>query len=143
MKEIDTEIIIEASAQKVWQILTDFENYPKWNPFINMIEGKVHEGNSFKVIIQAPESKPMTFNPVCLSFKENQEFVWKGRLFLPGIFDGKHIFKLEEFQSGRTKFIQREEFSGILIGFLWKKLDTHTRKGFEMMNMKLKQEAEK
>ena len=33
-KEIKTEILIKASPQIVWSILTDFENYPHWNPFI-------------------------------------------------------------------------------------------------------------
>ncbi len=33
MKEIHTEIEINAPAGKVWRVLTDFPSYPEWNPF--------------------------------------------------------------------------------------------------------------
>jgi uncharacterized protein YndB with AHSA1/START domain len=38
-KEIVTEIEINAPPSRVWQILTDFEKYPTWNPFIKKISG--------------------------------------------------------------------------------------------------------
>lgn len=41
MQEIVTAINnINASAANVWQVLTDFENYPAWNPVIKKITGK-------------------------------------------------------------------------------------------------------
>ncbi|MDY9920045.1 MAG: SRPBCC family protein [Proteiniphilum sp.] len=49
-KEIRTEIIIRATSEKIWDILTDFENYPNWNPFITFIKGKVEEGSPEKTI---------------------------------------------------------------------------------------------
>ena len=43
---------------------------------------------------------------------------------------------------GNTVFIQREKFKGILIPFLWKKLNKDTRNGFELMNHELKVRVE-
>ena len=143
MKEIKTEIEINAPIDKVWKILIDVDSYPKWNPFITSLEGTIREGSIFKVTIHPPESKPMTFKPKCLSVIDNQEFIWLGHLIVPGIFDGKHIFELSELGSRTTRFVQREEFKGLLLPLLWKKLDVNTRKGFELMNEKLKEEAEK
>ncbi len=40
-KSIKTEIIINASKEKVWQVLTDFDKYPAWNPFIVSIKGEL------------------------------------------------------------------------------------------------------
>ena len=39
MKELHSEIEIDASAERVWGILTDFASYPEWNPFIRRISG--------------------------------------------------------------------------------------------------------
>ena len=39
MKEIKTEIIINSKPEKVWDILTNFEKHPEWNPFIKFISG--------------------------------------------------------------------------------------------------------
>jgi uncharacterized protein YndB with AHSA1/START domain len=38
-KEINTEILINATPKKVWSILTNFAEYPNWNPFIKSIKG--------------------------------------------------------------------------------------------------------
>ena len=38
-KEIVREIEINAPPSRVWQVLTDFEKYPTWNPFIKKITG--------------------------------------------------------------------------------------------------------
>ncbi len=40
MKKIETEIIIDAPVTTVWQVLTDFERHPTWNPFIKAIAGQ-------------------------------------------------------------------------------------------------------
>ena len=143
MKEIKTEIIINAAPEKVWKVLTDFKAYPDWNPFITSIEGEVFEGSKFKVSIQSLGSKSMRFSPICTSYIENVEFSWLGKLMMKGIFDGKHSFELLPLEGGKTKFIHREEFNGLLVSMFWKKLDVNTRWSFEMMNDKLKETVEK
>ena len=143
MKEIKTKIDINAPIDKVWEILTTFESYPIWNPFIISLEGDVKEGSVFKVVLNPPESNPMTFKPKCLKMETDKEFIWLGKLIFTGIFDGKHIFELTKLGPSKTKLIQREEFKGILVPLLWGQLDKNTRKGFELMNEKLKEEAEK
>src|SRR5215210_9363232 len=39
MKELHSEIEINAPAQRVWEVLTDFASYPQWNPFIRRASG--------------------------------------------------------------------------------------------------------
>jgi hypothetical protein len=142
LKQIHTEIEINAPVSKVWGILTDFDKYPEWNPFVKSFEGEIAEGNRFKVQLHLPEGKPMTFKPKCLAFKENEEFRWLGHLGIKGIFDGEHIFKMKEIEGGKTKFVQCENFGGILLSMMWKSINPKTVKGFEMMNQALKERAE-
>ena len=47
-KSSKTEIIIYASKEDVWTALTDFKNYPTWNPFVVRIEGKPEKGYRLK-----------------------------------------------------------------------------------------------
>jgi hypothetical protein len=142
MRQIATEIEINAPAVKVWALLTDFEKYPEWNPFIISVEGEIKEGMKFKAILQQPGSGPMSFRPKCLKLERNMEFRWLGHLFVPGLFDGEHIFLLTDMNNTHTRFIQKENFSGLLVPVLWKQLNTKTRKGFELMNEKIKELAE-
>lgn len=136
--QITTQVIINASIDKVWNTFTDFQNYPNWNPFIKSLTGNVKAGEQIKVILQQPGKKPMEFNPRVLVFEKKKEFKWIGHLFFPGIFDGEHDFKLQDNGNGTTTFIQSEKFKGVLVPFLKKMLENDTVKGFTEMNERLK-----
>lgn len=141
-KEIKTEILIHATPEKVWAILTNFDNYPNWNPFIKSIKGEVKVGNKITARIEPPQGKGMTFKPKVLIFEPKKELRWIGRLLFAGLFDGEHKFELIDNGNGTTTFKQSEKFKGILVPFFKKSLDNKTKKGFEEMNQKLKQLAE-
>jgi hypothetical protein len=142
MRELNTHIEINAPAQRVWQILTDFESYSRWNPFIRSLSGEPKEGSRLKVFIQAPGSRGMTFKPVVLKAEPSKELRWLGRLFVPGLFDGEHRFVIEPTGGSRVIFTQSEKFKGLLVPLLWKSLDKNTREGFNQMNEALKRLAE-
>ena len=141
--EIKTEITINATPEKVWKILTNFDEYPNWNPFIKSIEGQVAIGEKITVRIEPPEAKGMTFKPKILTFGENRELSWLGHLLFPGLFDGNHKFELIDNGNGTTTFIQSEKFKGVLVPFFKKQLKNNTKNGFIEMNKKLKEIAEK
>jgi hypothetical protein len=140
--EIRTEILINAQPDKIWTILTDFEKYPSWNPFIKYIKGIVKPNNIIEVRIEPPGAKGMVFKPVVLAFDNNKELRWLGKLLFSGIFDGEHSFKIIDNKNGTSTFIQSENFKGILVPLFKQQLTNNTTNGFELMNKKLKELAE-
>ncbi|HSY77118.1 MAG TPA: SRPBCC domain-containing protein [Bacteroidia bacterium] len=142
-REIRSEIIINATPDRVWKVLTDFGDYPSWNPFLKWLKGNVAIKNRIEVRIEPPGASGMTFKPRVLKFDTNKEFRWLGHLIIPGLFDGEHIFELIDNGDGTTTFVQREIFGGILIPFFKKMLEINTRQGYEQMNKALKERAEK
>jgi uncharacterized protein YndB with AHSA1/START domain len=38
-KQLHAEIEIDAHAERVWQVLTDFRTYAEWNPFMTQASG--------------------------------------------------------------------------------------------------------
>lgn len=141
-KEIKSEILINAMPEKVWSILTDFDKYPNWNPFIKSITGNVSVGNKITARLEPPGAKGMTFKPKVLVFETNKELRWIGHLLFPGLFDGEHRFELIYNGNGTTTFKQIEKFTGILVPLFKKMLDVNTVNGFNLMNKKLKELAE-
>lgn len=141
--EIKTAITINATPKKVWEIFTNFREYPNWNPFIKSLEGEVIVGKKIRVRIKPPEVKGMTFKPTVETFIENSKFSWIGHLLFPGLFDGTHKFELSDNGNGTTTFIQSEKFKGILVPFFKKQLNNNTKNGFIAMNEKLKELSEK
>lgn len=142
MKNIQTDIIINADISTVWKVLLDFESHPSWNPFIKSIKGEQEVGKKLTVSIKPPDGKGMTFNPTVLIVEPNKEFRWKGKLGIKGIFDGEHYFILEPVNKNQTKFIHGEKFSGILVLMMSNMLEK-TREGFQLMNEAIKKECEK
>ena len=141
MKTLKTDIIINAKPEKIWSVLTDFESYPDWNPFIRNISGIKKVGEQLNVQIQQPGSKPMSFRPLVLHLDHNREFRWKGKFINRALFEGEHYFILNNNKNGTTTFIQGENFSGILVAFLGKMLEK-TKSGFVLMNEALKKQCE-
>ena len=138
MRKIETQIEINAPIENVWNVLMDHDEYPNWNPFIKKISGSTALGDKFSATIQNEGSKPMTFIPLVLVNQPNQEFRWKGKLFVKGLFDGEHYFILEKINATKTRFLHGEHFTGILKGLVLKMIEADTLKGFEAMNLALK-----
>jgi len=138
-KEIRTEITIQSTPEKVWSILTGFEKYPVWNPFIKSLTGNVEVGNTISVSIAPPGGPGMTFKPVVLKNERNKELVWLGSMLVKGLFDGEHRFEITDNGDGTVRFVQSEQFKGI---FVWMFNPQKTKEGFELMNQKLKALAE-
>jgi len=95
MKEVHTEIEIEASAERVWQLLTDFASFQQWDPFIRRASGEVKTGGRLEVYLQPSGVRGGTLRPIVLMIEPNRELRWRGRLWIPGLFDGEHIFTIE------------------------------------------------
>ncbi len=140
MKELHTEIEINASPETVWDIVTDFEKYQEWNPFINRITGQAREGSKIEIHIQTPAGKRRRYEPTVTKVENRRELRWLGKSWL---LNGEHIFTIEQLQEGRkVKFVHREVFAGLLTGLFGNSLDNDIKKGFEEMNKALKERAE-
>jgi hypothetical protein len=140
-KQLSSEILIDSSSKRLWELITDFEDFPRWNPFIRRATGEIKTGARLEVFIQPFGTRGMTFRPKVLKVDPNHELRWLGRLYLPWLFDGEHALIIEPSSEGSVKFIQREKFTGLLVPFT-RSLLRDTQRGFEEMNKVLKQQAE-
>src|SRR3954454_18194999 len=133
MKYIHTEIEIQASADRVWDILTDLANYPEWNPLIHRARGKVAVGEYLELHIHPPGLSTRTFRVKVLGVEPGREFRWLGKVLVPGLLDGDHRFLIEPLGTNRVRVVQCENFSGLLVPFCARWLVGNMKKGFEEM----------
>ena len=139
--ELRTEIEIDAPPGAVWAVLTDLGAYPEWNPFIPHASGDLRVGGRLEVVIAPPGGSEWTFRPEVLACEPGRELRWRGRLWIPGLFDGEHFFKLTELEGGRTRLVHGEDFRGLLVKLAGRAL-TNTARGFVFMNHALKRRVE-
>jgi hypothetical protein len=136
--KLTTEITIAAPTTRVWQILTDFPNWGRWNPFIRHIQGPLVVGARLETRMHPTGGKAMTFRPVVTMVDPGKAFAWRGRFLMPGLFDGTHRFQLTEVPGG-TRLDHSEHFTGIL---LYGINVARFRPDFDAMNQALKASAE-
>ncbi len=141
-KHVRTEIEINAPANVVWSILSDFDAVAEWNDFIRHLEGDSTVGSKLVVEIWLADRKPMTFKPRLLAYEANSELRWKGRLLMPGVFDGEHSFVIEPIDDNRVRFVHSETFSGVLVPVMFNGMKKDVVSSFESFNRSLKARAE-
>ena len=143
MNEIRAEIEIDASADRVWRVLTDFVAYSEWNSVIPQISGKAEAGARLMVHVQPRGGLGVTFRPTVLRSELGRELRWQAKLLLSGLFSGQHSFIIEPFGRNQVRFVQREVFSGLLVLPFMFLMKSSVRQVFEDMNKALKARAEK
>jgi hypothetical protein len=141
LKLINTEIRIKSSPQIVWEILTDFDDYQNWNPFISNIRGKAIINANLEISISTSSGKNRLYHPIITKFEPFRELRWKGKSTLPFMFDGERIFLLEDNQ-GQVNFIHKEIFTGFGTLFVGKKFESDLKDKFNQMNNALKEKVE-
>lgn len=135
-QRIETTAHLDARANEVWAVLTDFPAYGEWNPFITAISGVLAEDDRLDVTFQQPNGKTTRFKPRVLRVSPARQIRWLGKLGPGGLFDGEHYFVLEPQADGTTVLTHGERFTGVLVP-LMKSLLADTDQAFRSMNAAL------
>jgi hypothetical protein len=125
----------------VWEVLVDLAAYPQWNPFIVEAAGKVAAGETLSLRMALPGREPLAIRPRLLAVEPARELRWKGRLWLPGLFDGEHAFVLVPLAGGRTRLEHWERFSGLLLPIAKGMVYDATVQSFHALNAALAKRA--
>ena len=137
--KIETQIMLNAPQKDVMGVLTKFENFEAWNPFIIFVGGTFRLNSVLNVKLNM-DNKTMYISPKIIAI-QNDMFCWRGVLGMRYVFDGIHCFKAESMPRDRTLFTHTEHFQGILVWLMLPML-LKTKKRFELMNEALKEEVE-
>lgn len=116
--EFSTECLIDAPAERVWQILTDLSAWPDWNTTVISTEGRIAAGNKVKFTVTANPGRAFTTKVSTLAAPNRMVFT--GGMPL-GLFTGERTFTLEPTDQG-VRFKMREVFTGPLSGMIGKQI---------------------
>jgi len=106
------------------------------------VVGDAKLGSKIMVKIQTVRGKERTYYPIITKFEIDKELRWKGKSFMPGIFDGERIFIIEKSTNNQVSFLHKEIFTGLGVKFVGDKLGKDLKESFDKMNISLKSRAE-
>jgi hypothetical protein len=136
-RQLQADIEVDAAPDRVWEVLTDFSAYHRWNPFIVQASGHPVPGSRLQLRMRLPGRRPTTFRPRVLEAEPARRLRWLGRLLVPGLFDGEHSFTIQPAGPGRSHLRQHEEFRGLLAPLLLAFIAKPTLEAFHQMNRAL------
>jgi hypothetical protein len=135
--DINVATEIDAPADAVWRVLTATEHFGEWNPFIVSFEGALKVGGGITVVLALPNRKPQTLRPKITQLDEGRLLAWRGRVGAPGILDARHSLEVQRLDHQRSRFVQHERFSGVLVPAVRLLLTVNTPAAFLAMNTAL------
>jgi hypothetical protein len=129
---------INAAPEKIWKLLTDADNFPRWNSTVTSIKGKIALGE--KLELKVPLDPKRTFKPKVSAFEPASKMEWSDGM--APMFKGVRTFTLEKKNDGSTDFTMSEVFAGVMLPMI-KGSFPDFGPAFETYAADLKREAEK
>ncbi|MCA9629229.1 MAG: SRPBCC domain-containing protein [Myxococcales bacterium] len=133
--ETEIQVDIRAKPERIWQLLTDASDFPRWNSTVTSIEGSIALGGKLELRVPISER---TFTPKVSDLKVNERMVWSDGA--APFFRGVRTFELEP-RGEQTLFRMREVMTGVLLPMIRGSLPDFAPV-FEQYARDLKQEAE-
>ena len=134
-------IDIDASAEHVWETLTDTEKYVEWNPFTPRVDTdfRIGSGVGLRVIL----------GPLKLRQRQRIQSLEPPRLLAWGMTMGHRVLlaarreqRLEEPGADRCRYLTTDTMSGLLAPLVAMLFGGLIRNGFNTMAAALKERAE-
>ena len=118
------EIEIDASAEQVWETISDIARWPEWNPDVTAasIEGPLAPGTQFRW-----KAGPGTIRSTLVEVDSPKVIAWTGKTL--GI-HAVHVWRIVE-NGGRVKLRTEESWSGLPVRLLPSAMQKNLAKAIE------------
>lgn len=131
-------IDIKATPDKLWALLTNAADLPRWNSTVSSIEGTIALGQKIK--LRVPIAPTRTFNLKVSQFEPGKCLVFRDGM--APMFQGVRTYTLTARPDGVTEFAMAEVFSGLMLPMIAGSLPDFTP-DFDRYAADLKREAER
>jgi len=129
---------INASPDVIWELLTDADAYPDWNPAVLGIEGDIREGG--RIALTSIVNPDRQFKLNVSDVEPPNRMVWSDGMPL-GLFKGVRTFEIAPRDDGSSDFTMTEVYSGLMAPLATKAIQDITY-SFEIFADGLKAAAE-
>jgi len=141
--QLHASVDIDASASRVWSILTDFASYRQWNPFVRAILGHASNGNRLRLTLQRHRQPEQSTTSTLTFLRERAELRWRQTRLLPFLFATEHRFLIESLPAGGVRFHLTEQIGGLFASLMGRNQQRAIEESFHLMNHALKARAER
>jgi hypothetical protein len=143
--ELRTFVDIDATPERVWEVLTDVPAWPEWNLFIASAEGTFVVGRRLSLSMPPVNALlRVTLRLTVLEVTPCRRLRFRLRLAklgLPGLFDADHTLTIAAHDGG-VRLWEEARFRGLLVPLLTRSLNRENLPAFNATNTALKKRTE-
>ena len=145
--DLTTFVDIDATPERVWQVLTDLPAYAEWNPFVTEADGAFVVGGRLSVSVPPVNALVQAhLRPTVVEVVPLRRLRLRSQLIrpaVPGLFDVDLTMTITEHDGGGgVRLWQQDRFGGLLAPLLIRSLNRHRAAAFQAMNEAIKRRAE-
>jgi hypothetical protein len=138
---VTSELNIDAPAQTVFDIITDFESYQRWNPWIIRASGTAQEGGLVRVT-SLVGGRPLKVRHRVLASRPGREFRWCDLGWFTALAYGERARFLEPRAGGGATYRVELKITGVASRLVESRLARSLTGGVESEAEALKRRAE-
>ncbi|MBB5916957.1 uncharacterized protein YndB with AHSA1/START domain [Nocardia transvalensis] len=139
---IDDSVDIDAPAEVVWKVLTDFPAYGEWNPFVGECRTTLEPGDAIDMRVRLVGPRPMAQREWVRSHTPGTEFSYAMKPIPLGALHSLRSHTLTPLEGGRCRYTSHFEIAGWLQPLVTGLLGAALRRGFGGMTAAVKRRAE-
>ncbi|WP_019926263.1 SRPBCC domain-containing protein [Nocardia sp. BMG111209] len=140
---IDESVEIGASAEIVWQVLTDFGAYGEWNPFALECRTTLRPGEPIDMLVQLTGSQPRKQREFIRTHTPGTEFSYSMKPIPLGALHSLRTQTVTPVSADHCRYHSHFELAGWLQPVVAASLGAAMRRGFAGMTAGLRERAEK
>lgn len=140
--KIEERIGIQASPERVWEVLSHLEGWKDWNPLHPKVEGRLAIGSELILEQRWPGQSPDQVKARVLDWIPLEQIHWRTSMARGWVWTVRYL-EIESLGPNNCLFSCGELFGGLLGGFVAKRMRPSIRQGFKTFCEALRVEAEK
>ena len=137
-----TTFAVDAPAERVWEVLTDFDRWPEWNPSVPSIEGEPRVGSTVALTLAMPGRPSAKVKAKLTEVVPGRRLVWDGHVGADRLFAGHREFLIDPQPDGTVLFTHVEDVRGLLFPLFRAFMGGAIRRHHEGLNDAVKERAE-
>jgi hypothetical protein len=142
MAVYSTTFPIDAPSEVVWDVLTDFDRYPEWNPSLPSIIGNVQVGRTVSLTLAMPGRPSPRVKAQLTEVAPQRRLRSHGNAGAEWLFNGDRDFVIEPADDGGVNFTHVEDIRGALFPVFRLVMGSAIQRHHDGLNAALKQRAE-
>lgn len=137
----EAEVIIDAPVSSVWEVLVDFESYPRWNPFTLEVKTSLVVGEPVDMLVHmAKLGFSFRQRETVRAVEPEARIVW-GTTMMGGVISGEREQTLEALSEERTRYRTTDVIEGPLGVLVFGVFGPSVQVGFDAVAKSLAEEV--